>query len=148
MVFSAYKQQRILFYFYQGYKSPTIAKLLREIDGVKASRRGVGKFLAKYRKMGSIGRHPGSGRPSIANRAVKEFVEQHMRLVDETTAHQVHQLLCDRGYSSLRTVLRCRMSLGWTFRGSSYCKLIRETNKLKQLEWAQKHLNDEYYSMM
>ena len=132
-------------YFYQGCKSPTIAKLLREIDGVKASRRGVGKFLAKYRKTGSIGRHPGSGRPSIANRVVKEFVKQQMRLVDETTAHQLHQLLRDRGYSlSLRTVLRCRTSLGWTFRGSSYCQLIREPNKLKRLEWAQKHINDEF----
>jgi len=145
MVFSACKQQRILFYFYQGCKSPTIAKLLRENDGVKASSRGVGKFLAKYRKTGSIGRHPGSGRPSIANRVVKEFVEQQMRLDDETTAHQLHQLLRDRGYSlSLRTVLRCRTSLGWTFRGSSYCQLIREPNKLKRLEWAQKHINDEF----
>jgi len=145
MVFSAYKLQRILFYFYQGYKSPTIAKLLREIDGVKASRRGVGKFLAKYRKTGSIGRQPGSGRPSIANRVVKEFVEQQMRLDDETTAHQLHQLLRDRGYSlSLRTVLRRQTSLGWTFHGSLYCQLIWESNKLKRLEWAQKHINDEF----
>jgi len=100
--------------------------------------------LAKYKKTGSIGQHPGSGRPSIANRAVKEFVEQQIRLVDKTTAHQLHQLLCDRGYSSLRTVLRCQTSLGWKFRGSSYCQLIRESNKLKRLEWVQKHINDEF----
>ena len=33
MVFSTYKLQRILFYFFQGYKSPTIARFLKEKDG-------------------------------------------------------------------------------------------------------------------
>ena len=109
-----------------------------------ASRRGIEKFLAKYRETGSIGRRSGSGRPSKLTREVKVFVEEQMRRDDETTAHQLHQLLCDHGYSSLRTILRCRTSLGWTFRGSSYCQLIREPNKVKRLEWARKHINDDF----
>ena len=41
---------------------------------------------------------------------------------------------------SLQTILRSRSKLGWIFRGSAYCQLIREANKVKRLEWAQKHL--------
>ena len=37
---------------------------------------------------------------------------------------------------SLQTILRCRSALGWTFRGSAYCQLIRRENKVKRLAWA------------
>ena len=68
-----------------------------------------------------------------------------MRKDDETTAHQLHQLLVSRGYSiSLRTILRCRTALGWTFRGSSYCQLIRNANKQKRLEWARVNVSDQF----
>ena len=65
------------------------------------------------------------------------MVEEQIRLDDETTAHQLHKILTSKGYSiSLSTILRCRTSLGWTFRGSAYCGLIRHANKVKRLEWA------------
>ncbi len=60
-----------------------------------------------------------------------------MWLDDESTATQLHELLFNSGISvSLRTVVRCRAQLGWTFRGSAYCQLIRDVNKQKRLEWA------------
>ena len=63
---------------------------------------------------------------------VKRVVESQMRLDDETTAYQLHALLNSKGYClSLTTVLHYRTSLGWTFRGSAYCQLIREVNKQK-----------------
>ena len=31
---------------------------------------------------------------------------------------------------------------GWTFRGSAYCQLICQQNKVKCLQWAQEHLNE------
>ena len=65
-------------------------------------------------------------------------MNEQMRKDDETSAVQLHALLVSRGYRiSLRTILRCRTSLGWTFRGSSYCQLIRAANKEKWLAWAQ-----------
>ena len=68
-----------------------------------------------------------------------------MRKDDETTAVQLRALLLDKGYQlSLRTILRCRVSLGWTFRGSSYCQLIRDVNKVKRFEWAQNHVSDDF----
>ena len=63
MVFSTYKQQRILVHYSRGYKAPTIAKLLQG-ENLRASRVGVAKFLKKFNEAGCIERRPGSGRPS------------------------------------------------------------------------------------
>ena len=68
-----------------------------------------------------------------------------MKQDDETTAYQLHAILVSKGYTlSLRSVLRCRTSLGWTFRGSAYCQLIREVNKKKRLEWAKLYKDDDF----
>ena len=134
----AYKRQRIIFYHNQGYKAPTIERLLRA-EGLAASRRGISKFIAKYREAGSIGRQTGSRRPSKITAEVKEIVEEQMQTDDETSAHQLHRLLKSCGYNiSLCTILRCRTALGWTFRGSSYCQLIHHANKQKRLDWAER----------
>ena len=62
------------------------------------------------------------------------IVEQQMRKDDETTATHLSEILRQNRISiSLRTVLRCREQLGWTFRGSAYCQLIRDVNKQKRL---------------
>uniref|UniRef100_A0A1X7SHC6 Transposase Tc1-like domain-containing protein n=1 Tax=Amphimedon queenslandica TaxID=400682 RepID=A0A1X7SHC6_AMPQE len=60
-----------------------------------------------------------------------------MRRDDETTAIQLQKLLVDQGHPlSLKTILASREMLGWTFRGSAYCQVIREANKQKRLDWA------------
>lgn len=142
MYFTTYQKQRILYFYYQGWKAPTIAKLLKQ-EGLSGSRRGIDKFLKRFLETGSIARQPGQGRPSKITTEIKEIVEAQMRLDDETTAIQLHQLLISRGYNiSKRTVLRCRTSLGWTFRGSAYCQLIREANKAKRLAFAQKYVEE------
>jgi len=74
-----------------------------------------------------------------------EIVESKMREDDITTAYQLHALLLLHSCNiSKRTVLCCHSQLGWTFRGSAYCQLIRHTNKVKRLEWAREHLNDSF----
>ena len=133
MVYSTYKKLRILYLHSQGFKAPTITKMLAK-EKLKCSRVGVAKV---YEATGSIARRPGSGRPSKITAEIKDIVEEQMRLDDETTAYQLHRLLTDKGYSiSLRTILRCRTALGWTFPGSAYCQLIRDVNKVKRLAWA------------
>ena len=144
MVYSSYVKQRILFYHQQGYKAPTIAKLLRA-EHISCTRVGVAFFLKKFLQTGTITRRLGSGRPSKITTEVKQIVEQQMQLDDETTATQLRQLLVSKGYTiSLRTILRCRIALGWTFRGSAYCQLIRDANKAKRLNWAREHLRDTF----
>lgn len=148
MPFSDYKKQRILCLYRQGYKPPTTSCLMGE-ESLKASKRGVVKFIKKFEETNCITRTPGSGRPSKVTADIKAIVEERMRQDDETTAYQLHALLVAHGYSlSIWTVLRCRTSLGWTFRGSSYCQLIREANKAKRLAWAQQHIGDDFENVV
>ena len=71
-----------------------------------------------------------------------------MRL-DESTATQLHEVLVHNGISiSLRTVLRCREQLGWTFRGSAYCQLICEANEQKRLDWALQYRRDRFENVV
>ena len=142
MVFSDYKKQRVLALASKGLRAPTIARELQK-ENLKCSRIGVHKSLCKFQETGSILRRVGSGRPLKVTAEIKQIVEDQMRKDDETTAYQLHHLLSEKGYSiSLRTILRCRTTLGWTFRGSAYCQLIRDANKLTRLQWAQEHRDD------
>lgn len=142
MVFSSYAKKRILYHHAQGHSAPTIAKLLKD-EGIVASRRGVYSFLLRAQETGDITRHPGSGRPSKITDEVKEFVETAMRKDDETTVNELQKTLKDAGHSiSHSTTLRCRTGLGWTVRGSAYCQMIREPNKVKRLAWATEYLHE------
>lgn len=136
MVLTEYQKQRMLHYYSLGYRAPTMATLLKK-QQVKANRKGVHKFIRRYRQTGSIARHPGSGPKSNNTCEIMQVVEQQMRLDDETTAMQLHRLLEEKRYSMLlRTVLRCRTPLGWTFHSSAYCQVICQANKEKRLQWA------------
>ena len=101
-----------------------------------ASRRGIQKFLCRYEKTKTIARKPGSGLSSKVN-DVKKIVEEKMTGDDETTGEELRGELAQQGFALPKsTVLRCRRSLGRIYRDASYCQLIREANKSKQLEWA------------
>ena len=128
MVLSTYAKQRILGLSEQGHKAPTIARLLRE-EGIKISRVAVYKFLKKYR--------------TEITAMAQSLVDEKMEANDETTATQLHQMLIEHGtLVSLQTILRCRSALGWTFRGSAYCQLIRRENKVKRLAWAREYQSE------
>ena len=123
VVLTTYAKQRILFYYFnEGSSSTRIRKLLAG-EGIFVSRVTVWKFIRQFCATGCISRKQGSGRPTKITTEIKELVETQMSKDDETTAYQLHKLLTDSGYSlSISTVLRCRLELGWTFRGS-YCDL-------------------------
>ena len=148
MVFTKYQKMRMLHYHGKGFKAPTIRRKLLE-EGICVSREGLHKFLIKFSERGCMLRRPGSGRPSKVTAEVKRIVDEQMDRDDETSAHQLHVLLLRNGYNiSLKTVLRCRRSLGWTFRGSSYCQLIRDVNKKKRLEWALQNKDDDFLDVI
>ena len=142
MVFSSYKKLWIVFFYRKGLKAPAIGKRLLE-EGMVASRPGIHDFLKRYAATGSISQKQGSGRKCKITEAIKAIVEKQMREDNETSALQLHRLLLSKGhYLSIRTVLRCRQQLGWTFRGSAYCQMIREANKGKRLEWARANIGE------
>ena len=145
MVYSLYCKQRILYLSSKGFRAPTIARILKEEEKLPVTRVGVHEVLRRFHESGCLMRRLGSGRPSRITLEIKRVVEAQMRLDDETTAHQLHGLLQGKGYNlSLETILRCRSSLGWTFRGSAYCQLIRGVNMEKRLAWALKYKDDTF----
>ena len=135
MVFSSEVLVKILGYYFDGRKPPSIEKLLREQD--------IWKLLRRYERTGTIARQGGGGRRGFFTPEVKGIVDEQMNKDDETTAYQLHKLLLERGMRvSISSVLRYRRALGWTYRGSAYCQLIREINKQKRLAWAKQYLNE------
>ena len=54
---------------------------------------------------------------------------------------KLHNIFTSHGIElSFRSILRSWEQLGWTFQGSAYCQLICYANKLKHLDWVQRHI--------
>ena len=144
MVFSDYAKLRIVFFHGEGHGPSKIVQLLAR-EGISASKTGIEKFLERYRQTGSTARQRGSGGKWKITGEIKKLVEEQMRRDDETTASQLHALLTREGHRlSLSTVLRCRSQLGWTYRGSAYCQVIRDANKVKRLDWARANIGGDF----
>lgn len=145
MVFSTYSKQRILSMYWKGYKVSAIVEFLVLEDQIVVSKQGVRQFIKHYNKYGTIARKPGSGLPPKITPALQQLIEQTMQEDDETTATQLQAKLASFGvYVSLATIVRNRVQLGWTYRGSAYCQLIRHQNKEKRLQWARTYLHDNF----
>ena len=62
-----------------------------------------------------------------------------MRSNDEMMSAQIQKKLAKRGVAvSSSTVRRSRKQQGWTLQRTAYCQLIRDANKVKRLEYAQR----------
>lgn len=69
----------------------------------------------------SIERKPGSGLPPKLSPNLQRLIDDAMTRDDETTATQLQAMFASRGiYVSLATIVRNRVDLGWTYRGSAY----------------------------
>ena len=59
--------------------------------------------------------------------AVRQLIVDAMRDDDETTATQLQAMLARYEVNvSLATIMRNRQDLGWVYRGSAYCQLIKK----------------------
>ena len=64
-----------------------------------------------------------------------------MRRDDKTTSNKIKKKLERHGICvSASTVRRARKQQGWTLQRTAYCQLIRDANKVKRLEFAQRVL--------
>ena len=59
--YSEYMKQLVVYHHRHGLKSGDISLILQE-EGIVASRRGIGKFLAKFIESELVAQKPGSGR--------------------------------------------------------------------------------------
>ena len=149
MVYSDYTKQRILGLYWRGLKISEIVEYLVLEDGIQSTKQGVRQFLKRYHMTGSIARKPGSGLPPKISSGLKQLIEDTMQEDDETTATQLQAILASKNvYVSLSTIVRNRAELGWTYRGSAYCQLIRWQNKDKRLDWARTYLNDDFSNVI
>ena len=145
MVLSDYGKLRILSLNWQGYRISKIVEFLALEDGISISRHSVRLFLKRYKDRGTIARKQGSGCPLKLSPAIQQIIESAMQEDDETTATQLQaRLATHRIYVSLATILRSRQQLGWVYRGSAYCQLIRTVNKQKRLDWAHANIHDNF----
>lgn len=118
-------------------------------DGIQSTKQGVRQFLKRFKIYKSIARKPGSGLPPKLSPDLQKLIEDTMKNDDETTATQLQALLASKSiYVSLATIVRNRLELGWTYRGSAYCQLIRQQNKDKRLEWARAHIDDNFSNVI
>ena len=86
---------------------------------------------------------------------VKRVLEEHYRFSykamlknDELTDSDLMDMMQDKfGRKairySMRTLARARQDLGWAFGTARYCQAIRESNKLKRVEWCEQHFLEE-----
>ena len=145
MVFSDYAKQRILSLYWKGLKISAIVEYLVLEDGIRVSKQGTRLFLKRYSHYQTIARKPGSGLPPRLSPAVQQLIEAAMRQDDETTATQLQAILAHyQVYVSLATIVRNRRELGWVYRGSAYCQLIRNANKEKRSDFARTYLHDNF----
>ena len=123
----------------QLFQGVSIKKILMSLEqqGVAVSRQTIWRLRKHVQTHGSTSPLPRSGRPTKLTREVLAIIEAAMQEDDETTAKEL-KLKLDRAGTplSLRTILKGRKSLGWSYRGTAYCQMIREVNKQKRLQWA------------
>ena len=129
MVLSDYTKQQILSLHWQGCKVSQIVERLVLEEAITVSKQGVRKFLKHFPDRRTIARKPGSGYVSKICPQIMQIIERAMRQDDETTTTQLQMKLAENGlYISLAMIVRARQTLGWIYRGSAYCQLIREVN--------------------
>ena len=137
-----YQKQKIIFYNSQELLPSQIVSALK-VEDIHTTRQTVARFLRRFQQTKTIALEKGSGRPSKITPQVRYIVDQAMKDDDETTATQVHKHLTAHGISiSFSTIIRCHSMLGWTFRRSKYCQLIRQQNKIKRFLWACDNFNE------
>ena len=145
MVLSDYTKLRILCMHWQGYKVSKIVDYLVLEDEIIVSKQSVCLLLKRFKERGTIARKAGSALTLKLSPTILQIIESAMQEGDETAATQLQSKLAAEGvYVSLTTILHNRRQLGWIYRGSAYCQLIRNQNKRKWLDWAHANLTDSF----
>ena len=138
--YSNYVRTRIELLHNQGLHPAGILKTLKG-EGLVVSLSGISRMIKKLRLTGSVANLPRSGRPRKLSAEARAFIDQQMRKDDEMTSAKIQKKLAKRGISvSSSTIRRSRKQQGWTLQRTAYCQLIRDANKVKRLEFAQRIL--------
>ena len=138
--YSNYVRTRIELLHNQGLHPAGILKTLKG-EGLVVSLSGITRMIKKLHLTGCVANLPRSGRPRKLSVEARAFIDQQMRKNDEMTSAKIQKKLAKRRIRvSSSTVRRSRKQQGWTLQRTAYCQLIRDANKFKRLEFAQRVL--------
>ena len=90
MVFSDYTKRRILLLRERGKRTKEISELLLKED-IRASHRGISKFLSRYKQRGTIVRKKGSGKNTL--RCTDRLIYITYRLFTVERTVNLHRLV-------------------------------------------------------
>ena len=148
--YSNYVRTQIDLFHNQGLHPAGILKTLKG-EGFVVSLSGISRMIKKLRLTDSVANLPRSGRPRKLSVEARAFVDQQMHKDDEMMSAKIQKKLAKRGISvSSSTVRSSRKQQGWTLQRTAYCQLIRDANKVKQLEFAQRVLEsgDTFHNLI
>ena len=135
---SNYTRTRIESLYRKNLHQAEMFKLLKGED-LKVSFAIVTRIIKKLKLTGSTKKGTSTGRPTKFNAEARAFREDQMWKDNETTSRTIQKKLARRGVMvHPPTVRRSRKQQGWTLQRTRYCQLIRDANKVKRLEFAQK----------
>ena len=124
----------------QGLHPALILKTLKG-EGLVVSLSGITRMTKKLCLTSSVENLSHSGRSRKLSVEARAFIDQQMCKNDKMTSAKIQKKLAKRGISvSLSTVRRSRKQQGRTLQQTAYCQLIRDKNKVKRLELAQRVL--------
>ena len=137
--YSNHVRTRIELLHNQGLHPAGILKTLKG-EGLVVSL-WITHMIKKLCLTSSVANLPRAGRPRKLSVEARAFIDQQMRKDDEMTSTTIQKKLAKRGISmSSSMVQRSRKQQGWTLQRTAYCQLIRDANKVKQLEFVQRVL--------
>ena len=147
--FSTYARQRAKQLFSEALSdSDIVAELMKE--GIHTCRQMVWRFRQHVEKNGTMQPLPKSGRPKKDTPEVLAVIEKCMQDDDETTGKELLSAVLRKTSINITaaSTLTARKSLGWTSRGSAYCQLIRNGNRVKRLEWAKENIGATFHDVI
>lgn len=113
-------------------------KLLKEED-LNVSFATLTHIIRRPKLVRSTKKGTSTGRPIKLNAEGRAFIEDQLRKDDETTSCAIQEKLAQRRVMvPPSTVQRSRKQQGLTFQPLRCCQLVRDANKVKHLELAQK----------
>ena len=102
-------------------------------------------MFQKHAETGSIDRRPGGGRKLALTQEMLDFIEATMQQDQETTLANLRDKLHEHFNirPSIGTIDRARRRLGWSFKPTPFCPMVRHVNKDKRVAFATQH--PDYY---
>ena len=122
-------------------KGWSFGKISNELKktGVSVTRRSLSKLYKRYRETGSVEYGKRDGKARLHTQAHIDFVNKSMNDVPDMSAKDLREKIREEfGINvSKSAVTRFRRKLGWTLSTTHYNQMIRDTNKVKRLDWCQ-----------